>query len=105
MLTANKVTFRQASNHCKSSVEDVKLAYANKTEEAITFQKLCSQGFWQIANSVHNKGKSTIPPRFKSPEVLSSAHDKPKLFAKNVTRTLILMTLVSLYQLRHLKLV
>ena len=33
-------------------------------------------------NSVLNKGKSTIPPLFNEPEVLSSASDKAKLFAK-----------------------
>ena len=38
---------------------------------------------WQIANSVLNKGKSAIPPLFNSPEVLSSASDKAKLFAEN----------------------
>ena len=38
--------------------------------------------FAQIANSVLNKGKSAIPALFNSPEVLSSASDKAKLFAK-----------------------
>ena len=41
------------------------------------------QDFWQIANSVLNKGKSAIPPLFNSVELLSSAADKAKLFAKN----------------------
>ena len=39
--------------------------------------------FWQIPDSVLNKGKSTIPPLFHSQEVLLSASDKTKLFAKN----------------------
>ena len=39
--------------------------------------------FWRIANSVLNQGKSAIPPLFNGPEVLSSASDKAKLFAKN----------------------
>ena len=39
--------------------------------------------FWQIANSVLNKGKSAIPPLFDSPEVLSFASYKAKLFAEN----------------------
>ena len=39
--------------------------------------------FWRIANSVLNKGKSAIPPLFSRLEVLSSASDKAKLFAKN----------------------
>ena len=42
-----------------------------------------TQDFWRIANSVLNKGKSAIPPIFNGLEVLSSASDKAKLFAKN----------------------
>ena len=79
----SKVKFRQASNHCKRVLEAAKLAYANKTKESITSQKLGSPDFWQIANSVLNKGKSAIPPLFNGPEVLSSASDKAKSFAEN----------------------
>ena len=79
----SKVKFRQASNCCKRVFETAKLAYATKTKESITFQKLGSQDFWRIANSVFNKGKSAISPLFNNPEVLSSASDKAKLFAKN----------------------
>ena len=79
----SKVKFRQASNRCKRVLEVAKLAYANKTKESITSQKLGSREFWQIANSVLNKGKSAIPPLFNGPEVLSSASDKAKLFAEN----------------------
>ena len=78
-----KVKFRQASNRCKRVPEAAKLAYANKTKESITSQKLGSRDFWRIANSVLNKGKSAIPPLFNGPEVLSSASDKAKLFAEN----------------------
>ena len=39
--------------------------------------------YWRIANSVLNEDKSAIPPLLNSPEVLSSASDKTKLFAKN----------------------
>ena len=56
-----------------------------------------SWDFWRIANNVLNKGKSAIPPLFNGPEVLSFTFDKAKLFAKIFLRTLILMTLVSLY--------
>ena len=42
----SKVKFRQASNHCKRVLEPAKLAYANKTKESITSQKLGSQDFW-----------------------------------------------------------
>ena len=79
----SKINFRQASNRCKRVLEDAKLAYANKTKESITSQKLGSHDFWRIANSVLNKGKSGIPPLFIGPEVLSSASDKAKLFAEN----------------------
>ena len=78
----SKVKFRQASNRCKRILEAAKLAYANKTKESITSKKLGSRDFWQIANSVLNKGKSAIPPLFNRPEVLSSASDKAKLFAE-----------------------
>ena len=80
--SASKVKFRQASNHCRRVLEAAKPAYANKTKESITSQKLGSRDFWQIANSVL-KGKSAIPSLFNSPEVLSSASDKAKLFAEN----------------------
>ena len=77
----SKVRFRQASNRCKRVLEAVKLAYANKTKESITSQKLGSRDFWRIANSVLNKGKSPIPPLINGPEVLS-ASDKSKLFTE-----------------------
>ena len=51
-------------------------------QESTTSQKLGSHDFWQIANSVLNKGKSAIPPLFNGLEVLSSASDKAKLFAE-----------------------
>ena len=79
----SKVKFRQASNRCKRVLEAAKVAYANKTKECVTYQKLGSRDFRRIANSVLNKGKSTIPPLFNGPEVLSSASDKAKLFAEN----------------------
>ena len=81
----SKVKFRQASNCCKRVLEAAKLPYATKTKESITSQKLSSQDFWRIANSVLNKGKSAIPPLFNGLEV-SSASDKAKLFAKNFSK-------------------
>ena len=83
-FSESKVKFRQASNHCKRVLGAAKLAYATKTKESITSQKLGSRDFWQIANSVLNKGKSAIPPLFNGLDVLSSLCDKAKLFAKNV---------------------
>ena len=78
-----KVKFRQDSNCCKRVLEAAKLAYAIKTKDSITSQRLGSRDFWRIANSVLNKGKSALPPLFNGPEVLSSASDKAKLFAEN----------------------
>ena len=78
----SKVKFRQASNCSKRVLEAAKLAYATKTKESITFQKLSPRYFWQIANSVLNKGKSVILPLFNGLEVLSSASNKAKLLAK-----------------------
>ena len=57
-------------------LEAAKLTYANKTRESITSKKLGSRDFWQIADSVLNKGKPAIPPLYNGPEVLSSASDK-----------------------------
>ena len=63
----SRVKFRQASNHCKRVLEAAKLAYATKTKESITFQKLGSQEFWRITNG----------------ELLASVSDKAKFFTKN----------------------
>ena len=82
----SKEKFRQASNHWKRVLEAAKLAYVNKTKESITSQKLGFQDFWQIANSVLNKGKSALPPLFNGPKVLSSASDKAKLLAENFSK-------------------
>ena len=53
-FSESKVRFRQASNYCKRVIEAAKLAYGTKTKESITYQKLDSQDFWRIANSVPN---------------------------------------------------
>ena len=82
----SKVKFRQASNCCKRILEAAKLTYTTKIKDSITSQKLGSQDFWRIANSVLNKGNSAIPPLFNEPEVLSSASDKAKLFVKNFSK-------------------
>ena len=82
----SKAKFRQARNDCKRVLEVAKLAYTTKTKESITSQTLGSRDFWRIANSVLNKSKSAIPPLFNRPEVLSSASDKAKLFAKNFSK-------------------
>ena len=81
----SKVKFRHHSNRCKRVLEAAKLAYATKTKESITSQKLGSRDFCRIANSVLNKGKSAIPLLFNGTKVLSSASDKA-LFAKNFSK-------------------
>ena len=68
----SKVKFRQANNHCKGVLEIAKFPYATKTKEFITSQKLGSRDFWQIANSVLNKGSSAVPLKFNEPEMLPS---------------------------------
>ena len=93
----SKVKFRQAINHCKKVLESAKLAYASKTKESITSQKLGSRDFWQIANNFLNKGKSAIPPLFNSPEIMSSDLIKENCLLKIFLRTLIFMTQLSLY--------
>ena len=82
----SKVKFRQASNCCKRVLEAAKLACANKTKESITSQKLGSCDFSEISNSVLNKGKSSIPSLFNSPELLPSTSDKGKLFAESFSK-------------------
>ena len=76
----SKVKFRQASNRCKMVLEAAKLACANKAKESILSQKVGSCDFWQIANSVLNKGKSAIPPLFNGPEVWYSRYSKYKKY-------------------------
>ena len=55
-------------------------------KQPITSQKPGSRDFWRIANSVINKGKSTIRPLFNDPDVLYSASGKAKLFAENFSK-------------------
>ena len=103
----SKVKFRQASNRCKRLLEAAKLAYANKTKEPISSQKLGSWDFWGIANSVLKKGNSAIPPLFNSTaQRLCLLHlIKQNCLLKTFLRTLILMTQVSLYLLSLLELI
>ena len=77
----SKVKFRQASNCCKRIFEAAKLAFVS-----ISSQKLGSWDFWRIAYNVINKGKSATPPLFTALEVLPSASDKAKLFAKSLSK-------------------
>ena len=54
-----------------------------KPKKSITFQKLGSLDFWQIANSVLSKVKSAAPPLFNGLKALSCASYKAKSLAKN----------------------
>ena len=93
----SKLKFRQASNHCKRVLEATKLAYASKTKESITSQKLGSRDFWQIANSVLNK-VNLIYLHYSMARGCCLLHlIKQNCLLKTFLRTLILMTLVSLY--------
>ena len=67
-------------------LEAAKFAYANRIKESITSQKLGPQDVWQVANSLLNKSKSSIPLQFNSPEVLPSTSGKAKLFTKKLSR-------------------
>ena len=67
-------------------LEAAKITYTNKMKESIASQKPVSRDFWQIADSVLNKGKSAIPPLYNGLEVLSSTSDKGKLFAENFSK-------------------
>ena len=77
-LFESKLKFGQASNHWKMVLEAAKLAYGNKITWLLGLLANCY--------SVLSKGKSTIPPQFNSPEVFSSASDRAKLFAKNLSK-------------------
>ena len=82
----SKVKLRHSINCCKGVIEAAKPAYANKTKESITSQKRGSSDFWRIANIVLNNGKPPIPTLLNSPEMLSFASHKAKLFAGNFSR-------------------
>ena len=77
---------KQKSPSFQKVLKAAKFLHANKTEESITSQKLGSHDFWQIANSVLNKGKSAIPLLFNGPKRLSSASYKAKSFAENLSK-------------------
>ena len=102
----SKVKFRQASNHCKRVLEAAKLAYANKTNKSITFQKLGSSYFWQIANSVLNKGKNLLYLFNSTARRCCLLHlIKQNCLLKTFLRTLILMTQVCLFVFSLLELI
>ena len=77
----NKALFNGARNRCKKVLERAKAEYAEATQQSIASQQIGTRDFWRITNSILNRGKSTIPPLFNGPEVLTSSKDKANLFA------------------------
>ena len=82
----SNVKFRQASNCTRRVLEAGKFVYTNKTKESINSQKLGSQDFLWIANSVLNKSKFAITSLLNGLEVLLSVSNKGKFFAKNFSK-------------------
>ena len=78
----SKHLFHEAQNR-ERVLEDAKQQYANSVAGSISTQRLGSRDFWQIANSVLNNNKSSIPPLFHGSEVLTSPQDKANLFGDN----------------------
>ena len=73
-----KVKFRQASNCCKKVLEATKLAYADQTKESLTLPRnLACLTFGELLLVFSSKVNLL---HLNTPEVLSSASDKTKLF-------------------------
>ena len=81
--TETKAAFRTASNHCKRVIKNARELYAKSIKSKVAEQRLGSHQFWQIANRILNRSVCSIPTIINGPEVISSAADKAKLFAKN----------------------
>ena len=73
----SKIKFRQASNCCKMVLDPVKLAYAHKTKDS---------KFGKLLIVLFNKGRSALPLLVTGLEVLPSASNKAKLFAKDFAK-------------------
>jgi len=67
-------------------IERAKSQYAENTQKSIASQRIGFRDFWCISNSILNWGKSSIPPLFNGPEVLTSSSDKANLFANLFSR-------------------
>ena len=68
----NKKLFCDSHNHCKKVLKDAMYNYAEATRHSVVSQLIGSRDFFRICNSILNRGKSTIPPLFNGPEVLTS---------------------------------
>ena len=76
-LSSNRVVFV-----AKGFLKQLNLPIPIKQESIYPFPEIGSRDFCRITTSVPSKGKSAIPPLFNCPELLFSASDEAKLFAK-----------------------
>ena len=93
----SKGKYKQASNHGKRILEAGKLAYANKIKESICSQKL---GFWTFGYLLIalSTKVNVLYPLYSTAWRCCLLHlIKQNYLLKTFLRTLILMTLVSLY--------
>ena len=97
-----KVNFRQASNCCKRVFEGDKLAYANKTKESITSQKLVT--FVELPIMFSRK-VNLLYLNSTGWRCCLLHQIKQNCLLKTFLRTLILMTQVSLYLFSLLELI
>ena len=99
----SKVKFRQTSNRCKRVLKAAKLAYATKTKESITSQKLGSRDFWRI---VFSTKVNLLYLLYSMDRRCCLLHlIKQNYLVKTSPRTQILMTQVSLYLFSLLELI
>ena len=82
----SKVKFRQASKCCKSVLQAVKLAHANKKKSPLPPRNLALGTSGELLIVLNHIVKSAIPFLFNGLELLSSASDKAKLFAEDVSK-------------------
>ncbi|CAI9721180.1 Hypothetical predicted protein [Octopus vulgaris] len=78
----NKQPFTNDRNHCRAVIRDAKQDYEQHIHDRISSQKVGSHDFWRIIKSVRGNNKSSIPPLFNGPEVLTTSNDKSELFAQ-----------------------
>ena len=94
---------RPARNHCKRFLEVAKLAYATKTKESITSQKLGSQNFWL---KVFSAKVNLLYLVYSMDRRCCLLHLTKQIYLlKTFLRILILMTQVSLYLFSLLELI
>ena len=101
----SKVKFRQASNCYKKVLEAAKLAYANKTKESITSQKLALITFGELLIVFSTKINLLYLYYLTAQSCYLLHLIKQNCFLKTFLRTLILMTQVSLYLFSLLELI